>query len=1100
MSARVGLFAVLYLSLASSTGLAQSASSTLTGAVKDTSGAVVPGATVTSRHMGTNETRTVISADGGLYRITNLPRGEYEVTAELPGFKRVRSENVRLTVGDTVRLDLVLELGEVTEEVTVTGTASLINTEEGRISYLVDERRVSELPLNGRNVMQLAELQPGAVSNPGNAVLGGSAGGDSAFINGQRNRANNFLLDGTDNNDQFTAGRSAVNPSVDTVQEFRIATNTFSAEFGRNSGSAILVVTKSGSNDLHGTAYEFLRNDALDAKTIFATQKDPLRFNQFGGTLGGPVLPNRTFFFGSYEGLRMTRGATLRRTVETPEYRQLIQQLYPNSVAAFLFANFPSPVPTTNIRDTGRPVPGLATENSNNNPGVVNNPNYVPQSGTLYRNLTQTTPDGIPDIGDAFMPITEATDRNQFSMRLDHEVSANQHAFGRLIWDDSDESDNRTIVRSGFDQPILHRAHNFAAAHTWVKSSRIVNEARFGWQRKKRTLDTTNRGVPNITFDEGVNSFGNLPTNPAVFDTKTFHWADTVTMSFGNHSVKAGGELRHVRDDTDFAVRTPGMAFYSIHDFAGDEPRAVTVLGVDPATGLIAPNVRNFRFWETGIFLQDDWKIHSRLTLNLGIRHDWFGRPSEANGLLNNMILGPGADIFEQTANATVGRVDQVIPDDWNNVQPRFGFSWDVLGNSRLAVRGGAGIAYERLFNNSILNIRFNPPDYAFAAANPVQVPGHAGIPIVYGPTNPDGTRRNDGITIEGPNSNPGVVPELGIPGNIIGWNPRFGTSQQSLRVPDMLRGDAHSYNWFVGTQYEVAHEMSIEANYLANLGRNYGRLVDYNTVRGDLFDGRLDRLNPTFGGINFRAMVARTEYHGMQLQFNKRYARGWSAQASYTLGRAMDSGSDVQVGALPVDARDLEREWGPTDFDVRHRFVASGLLELPFFRGASGLKRALLGGWQLNGIVSLQSGFPLNVFTNLSYAAGGDFNGDGVNNDRPNLPTFGTDISTSRDDFITGIFSASDFPTTGFVLGDLPRNAYRGPGYASVDLSLFKNFEVVEGVRVQFRAEAFNLFSRANLRLSPNNASGNLASAQFGRASESHPAREIQLGLKVIW
>jgi hypothetical protein len=497
------------------------------------------------------------------------------------------------------------------------------------------------------------------------------------------------------------------------------------------------------------------------------------------------------------------------------------------------------------------------------------------------------------------------------------------------------------------------------------------------------------------------------------------------------------------------------------------------------------------------MFFQDDWKIARNLTINLGIRHDWFGRPSEKNGLLNNMIPGPGNDIFEMVRTATVGRVDQVIPDDWNNWQPRIGFAWDAFGNGKLSVRGGYGIAYERLFNNSITNIRFNPPDYSFTVASPVTVAAHYGLRIYYGPTNPDGTPSGAAVSITGQNTNPGGASALGVEGNIIGWNGRFGTSQQSLRVPDMFNGDAYSHNWFAGAQYQLSSNMFVEANYVANRGRNYGQLVDYNTVRGDLFDGTLNRLNPGFGGINFRAMVSPTEYNGLQLQLTKRYSNGWSAQASYTLGEAFDTGSDVQVGGFPVDARDLDREWGPADFDVRHRFVASGLWEIPWLKDSTGLTRTLLGGWQINGILSLQTGFPFTVFTSRTYAAGGDFNGDGVNNDRPNQPSFGTNPpSWDKDDYINGVFLASDFPQTGFILGDLPRNAYRGPGYASVDMSLVKNFQVTSGARIQFRAEAFNVLNRVNLQR-PN---GNLAQGTFGRSTQSFAAREIQFGLKLIF
>src|SRR3954453_6043400 len=427
--------ALIIVALGPSSALAQSANANLTGTVKDSSGAVLPGVTITARNTATNESRTIVSQADGLYRLTNLPRGTYEVKAELQGFKALTQSSVLLTVGDTVRVDVVLEIGAVSETVQVQGLAPLVNVDEGRVSYLVDEKRVAELPLNGRNAFQLMELQPGASANPGNAVLGGTAGGNTAFMNGQSNRANNFLLDGTDNNDQFTAGRTAVNPNVDLIQEFRVSTNNFSAEFGRNSASVVSVVTKSGANKFHGTAYEFVRNNAFDSKSIFATTKDPLKFNQFGGTNGGAIIKNKTFYFGAYEGLRLTRGTTLLRTVETPELRALVASQFPNSIANFLFTNFPAPAPTTNIRDTGRPVTGLLTQSLLNDPTVANNPNYVSIGNGLYRNTLEATPDGIPDIGTAPVGVAEKTNANQFSIRLDHALAHNQQLFGRFTYD-----------------------------------------------------------------------------------------------------------------------------------------------------------------------------------------------------------------------------------------------------------------------------------------------------------------------------------------------------------------------------------------------------------------------------------------------------------------------------------------------------------------------------------------------------------------------------------------------------------------------------------------------------------------------------------------
>ena len=1097
--------ALLVFALLPSSAFAQAASANLTGTVKDSSGGVLPGVTITARNVGTNDTRTTVSESDGLYRLNSLPRGTYDVRAELAGFKTLAKSGILLTVGEIVRLDFTLEVGAVAETVQVQGRSSLVNTEEGRLSYLVDEKRVAELPLNGRNAFQLMELQPGASANPGNVVLGGSAGGNTAFINGQSNRANNFLLDGTDNNDQFTAGRTAVNPNVDLIQEFRLSTNNFSAEFGRNSASAVNVVTKSGTNQLHGTAYEFIRNDTLDSKSILATRKDPLRFNQFGATNGGAIAKSKLFYFVAYEGLRLDRGTTLLRTVETPEFRQLVAQRFPNSIANFLFTHFASPPPTSNIRDVGQPVTGLQTQSILNDPTVSSNPNYIATGGGLYRNALQSTPDGIPDIGTAAIPLNEHTDANQFSVRLDHDLSKGQRLFGRFTYDHNLADDLQTVTRDGFNQPVDQNGKNLTLGHTWIVSNRTVNEARFGLSRRARALEAMNEGVPNIAFDDGLISFGNLPTNPAVFIQKTFHWNDTVTMTRGDHAVKWGGEWRYIQDDSDFAVKRGGYQFYNIFDFAQDEPRAVTIMGIDPRIGQIVPNVRNFRFNELGVFLQDDWKIRSNLTMNLGLRYEWFGRPGEKNDLLTNMIPGMGATIFEKVKNATVGHVDQVVPNDNNDFGPRLGIAWDPGGHGRFSIRGGYGIMYERLFNNSITNIRFNPPFYSFAVANPVQVPGQAGIPIAYGPMNPDGTRRNEPVTITGDNRNIGVPAGLPVFGNIIGWNPAFGTSQQSLRVPDPFGRDSYFHNWFGGAQIQLGTDLAFEANYVGNVGRNLGHLVDYNTVEGDLVDGRLDRLNPAFGGINFRAMNARSQYNGVQFQLNKRYSHGFTGQFSYTYGRAYDNGSDVQVGGTQMDAYRQDLEWSWADFDLRHRIVVNWLFEVPGFNDATGLKHAVLGGWQINGITQWQTGYPFTVNTTAPYP-NGDYNADGVNNDRPNMPSFGLnppDMSQSA--YVNGLFKASDFPkptsAAGWALGDLPRNAYRGPHYKTTDLSLFKTFQLPNTPsRIQFRAEAFNVLNTPNLYRPTNNVGTNLANPNFGKSTQSFPGREVQFALKLIF
>jgi hypothetical protein len=319
--------------------------------------------------------------------------------------------------------------------------------------------------------------------------------------------------------------------------------------------------------------------------------------------------------------------------------------------------------------------------------------------------------------------------------------------------------------------------------------------------------------------------------------------------------------------------------------------------------------------------------------------------------------------------------------------------------------------------------------------------------------------------------------------------------------VPDPFGHDSYYHNWFGGIQIQLGTDMAVEANYIGNVGRNLGHLVDYNTIEGDLVDGTLNRLNPAFGGINFRAMNAWSKYNGMQLSWNKRYSHGFTAQVSYTYGRAYDNGSDVQVGGTQMDAYRQDLEWAPSDFDIRHRIVVNWLFEVPFFKDTTGVTHGILGGWQVNGITQFQTGYPFTVNTTAAYPTG-DFNADGDNNDRPNMPSFGLNPpDTSQSAYINGLFKASDFPkptsAAGWADGNLPRNAYRGPNYKTTDLSIFKTFQLPSTTsRIQFRAELFNLFDSVNLR----NPEGRLNNGNFGKSTQSFPGREIQFALKFLF
>jgi hypothetical protein len=1085
--------------------LAQPVTATLDGVCRDANGGMLPGVSLTVLNLATGDVRTAVTNTAGHYRVSSLPRGDYGVTAALAGFKTVRQTGVALTVGETGRLDFTLELGNVSETVEVVARGSVLAADAGRLSYLVSERQVSDLPLNGRNAYQLMELQPGTVTNTimSGPFSGSNANGNTAAVNGQRNRSNNFLLDGIDDNDQFTGGRVALTPSVDMIQEFRMSTNSFSAEFGRSSSAAVSVITKAGTNEIHGTAYEFLRDDFLPSgRSVFDAPnapKRPFTNHVFGGTSGGPVKRNKVFYFASYEGRRSRSESVSLQTVETAEFRRLVAERYPNSIANFLLQRYPSPPATQNLRDTGQPVPGLQQDHLDNNPGIATDPNFTPTGGGFYTNSAQTRPDGIPDLGQALVTAKNRSNSDQFSLRIDAELSTAHRAFGRYIYNSALTDDVNGPARSAaFTRPGSPRTHHLVFGHTWILSNRAVSETRVGLSRLDLNFDERDPGVPIITFNDGTPGFGSAII--LITRDDTYHVSNGVSINLGAHGLKVGGEYRQVNDRVDGPTNRPSLSFQSLHDFAQDEVFSINSIGIDPRSGQIAQNVRNFRYRELSAFAQDDWRIRRNLTLNLGLRWEWFGRPTEVDGLMGSLILGPGSTIFDQVATATVGQVDRLMPNDFNNFGPRLGVSWDPNGKGRFLIRGGYGLTYDRLFGNSPANVRLNPPFYSLTSASPVFTAPHRGIPIPYGPTNPNGTRNlAEPLRLTGPDNNLGVAPDSGVVGNLIGWNPRFGTSTQSLRVPDLNGADAYYHNWFAGFQVDVGRSIVFEANYVGNVGRNLGRLVDYNTVPGDLFDGQLNRLNRGFGGINYRAMNAHSRYNALQLQLTRRHAAGFGAQIAYTLGKAMDDDSDIQTSRISTDARNLGIDWGASDFDVRHRVVANLTWELPWLRDASGLKGAVLGGWQLNGIFQYQTGYPFNIFTSATYP-NGDFNGDGVQNDRPNLPSYGLNPpSTSNDAYMAGFLRASDFPRPQGVSGNLPRNAYRGPRYKTTDLSVFKNFRLGwRDAKLQLRIEAFNVFNTVNLQLQ--GFAGDLTSGIFARATSAFAPRQVQVAAKVIY
>lgn len=1091
----------------------------IAGRIMDATGAVIPGAEVTATHLGTGDSRTILTGDAGNYRIDQVRPGHYEVKAALTGFKTATSQ-VTVTVGQVVRVDLTLEVGEVTEVVTVTDAATTVDTEQGRVSGLVDEQRILEMPLNGRNIYQLMQLTPGAVNT--DATI--SEPGQNTNINGGRANMNGFWMDGVTTkglSGGTGAGDAAgTTPNLEAIQEFRVETLNFSAEFGNSVGSIVNVVSKQGTNEFHGSVFEFHRNDNLDAREFFDSRKPNFIQNQFGAAVGGPIVKNSTFFFGSYEGARIRTGESSVNLIESSQWGSYVAS---NGlpVARFLYSSYGLNRPLTNTTSVGEYLSsfGYTADASQAEVDAFLSATFGSAPGAISA--------AAPMIGDSSVFTPDASDNDGFSVRIDQEIGANDKIYGRYFFNQFEG----LVVdpRPAFNNPFVSRSHLFSLNWTKIFSPRVVNEARTGLTRGIGDILAGTPGVPRIAEGgTGTAVFGAYNGYPQIFHENIFTWADTLSVARGDHGMKMGIEVRRNQENSEFNVGRPSYYFFDLIYLALDDPY-YQVGGVDPQFDLgpgkaeLASNFRGWRNTEVGVFFNDDWKITPNLTLNLGLRWDYYSRLKDVQNRTTRFNVTGSGDFFQRIASGFFeGPVDQLSGDDWNNFAPRLGFAWDPFSDGKMSVRGGFGVAYQSGIYNPLANSRWNKPFYSFNLV--CDVCGRAGEVILFGP------QGGQAVSATGSNPNPGAGT---FDGNIIAYEPTNVNKAFLSGVANPEMRDPYVMSYFLGLQRELMGDTTFELNYVGTLGRKLIRAENPNRFTGDRIgapsptgafagDPAFNRVNPDEGVLRFWENNVNSNYHSLQVALNRRYSEGFALNMNYTLAKSLDIRSTWHSGAtssnlgqegFSTDVTNLRIDYGRSVFDARHRFVANWLWDTPWFKDSdSWAARYILGGWQLNGIVSLQSGQPFTPHCSASFPGGCDFNADGNNNDRPNAPSSGNSLSSDRSDFVNpnnGIFGFSGSSTADRLAffgtpapgtnGTLGRNTFEGPGLANVDFSIFKEGAVPqlgESGMVQLRFEFFNLFNRPNF-LQP---FPRLNSGLFGRSSDAFDAREIQIGLKILF
>ena len=1062
---------------------------TIVGVVTDTSRAVIPGASVTITNTSTGLHEVATTDAGGRYNFTGLPVGEYRLDATQAGFKKAAQTGVSLTPAESLTINLTLEVGQVSDTVEVSAAVTNLETVSSAVRSVVSHELIEDLPLNGRNALQLQTLLPGAINQTGARVSLSQE--DGVSVNGARGNDNNVLLDGGHNNDLYDGTPTSM-PNPDALQEFSVLSSSFSAEYGRGAGSLVTAVTKSGTNIFHGSLYEYFRNDKLDARSFFGhaglVEKPTLKRNQYGASVGGPIIRDKTFLFFAWESLRETSATTnTGQVLPTAAERS----------GDFSLSKAKPIDPLTGVRFPGDIIP--ASRQS--------------KAAVAIGNLLFP----LPNInGNQLIFNAPGSDtRDQYVARFDHAFTSIDRVYVSYFYYD-------TYTKANAGLPLFNGFNNWTNNHvvgnyTRIISPTIINSFTYTLNRLAfvRAADPILPDqfpgkppdvAPGLRYQYfGVNTAAQAPQYPystrlgsfsgyfstggnTYFDVvPTAHEIrDAVTLTWGAHLIKLGFDFALSEASRHEIFNADGASF----DFNGSRAGngfAEWILGLPTSFQQYSTLRTDNQYKSFGAFIQDDWKMRPNLTLNLGLRYEpYFGIHDGHNEII---AYRPGVRSTTYP-NAPLGLVVPGDPGvspttydkDWNNLGPRIGFAWLPFGSgSKTTVRSAYGIFYntERgyLLNETQLNQPFvlnvsipNPPSFENPFAN-----FSGGNPYPFTPPTSDQQRKAYKFILPMPISR-FFNPDASTPYN----------QQWNFSVQRELPGEVVVTTAYVGskgTKLWINRELN-PAVFIPGNGPD-GKALSTN--------GNIDarRLNRNFQGIDEAATSGNSTYHSLQISATKRFSKGFYLLSNYTWSKALDYESLDRNASLPQDPNNLRAEHGPADFDRRHNFVTSFIYEFPspWSRGIAG---KVTKGWSTNGIFRYLSGSPLTIVPGTDRALQG---GGGQRVDVLGNPMFSSGRSFDQQ-------RAQYFNTAAFALpalgtfGNEGRNALYGPGQYNLDLSVFKTTRVTERARVEFRLEMFNALNHANL----GNPNTTFNSSAFGRIDSVTGPRIMQLGLKVIF
>ena len=1094
---------------------------TISGEVKDGTGALLPGATVTVVNKATNATRTTVTNSAGLFDFPALPPGAYSVSTELEGF-RTGTRDIELRVQQVLRVNFALELATLEESATVVGVSPLVETSNATVGTVIENRRIVELPLNGRNYLQLVALSPNVSADfagPGQAGdrQGGSRANQQLSISGQRREFNNYTLDGVDNTD-VNFNTYIFLPSVDALEEFKVQTGVYSAEFGR-AASQVNVVTKSGTNAFNGTLFWFHRDDAWDARPYAFTPSQaaapqaPFKWDQYGYTVAGPVMKNRLFFMSNFEGYRD---------------RKQFQTLYSVPSSAMRNGNFSellSNLGPVNPQ-TGQPAGMLVDPTQCTAVGTTRScapfPGNIIPTGRIHPTSTQLLefyPEpnyGAGGLVNNYLALQDRTiDKYQYTQRMDYVQGSASTWMGRYSYGwDNEVTPALKLNGTKLDA----RVHQAMVGNTWSLSPTLLNEFRFGFNYFFNTFGrelaferdvVSELGIPGVSQNPpeawgipsigitGFNGFGDNTEGPYTIDNRTFEFSDNLTWIRGRHAFKAGASFRY--DMYNQVGNQFARGNFQFQNIASGYGFGDFLLGYAQQTeSSVALAVTKFRALSQAYYFTDTWRLTSNQTLDLGIRYEYIPPWLDKNGTLMNahipfhdttpnvqdlsrhpvlVRIGSG-DVYQDTVlrfapNIQVARDgrlgDRLVFDDKKNFAPRLGWAWTPT--EKWSVRAGTGIFYMQDTGN---------PRFDMAR-------------------NLSGRRRDNtllltpDLTWDVPFRGVGTANDCGVAPPLVCLTNVYVLGN----MPD--RKTPYMWQYLFNVQRELGGATAIEVGYLGSRSYRLERMFDWNeTIPGVTGSVQSRKPYPEFTKLQEIGNVAEAKYNSLAVKLTRRLQNGFSLLGGYTLSKSTDNGSGIRTlngdTLFPQDSFCLECEWALSIFDVRHRFVSSVLYELPFGAGkpylSDGLGGALLGGWQISAIISISSGFPRNV------TVGTDRSNTGGGQDRPDATGEPVELPSSERTVQRW------FNTNAYVMqpagtwGDVGRNTVTGPGITSVDASLIRNFRIGQN-SFQFRLEAFNALNQP-VWGDPTTV---LTNPTYGQITTTRrPMREIQIGLKFVF